>query len=88
MNIRKGKELLQAVDTRERISDEWDRVLETDMSDENEVEFDLAYKAYWAAVNDLTAFLVESVPGLNEITAKKMALHKRADIVALFEMSL
>jgi len=36
-------------------------------------------------VNDLAAFLMENIPGLDETTAKKMALHKRGEIKALFD---
>lgn len=85
MNIDKCKKLVQVVDAQEKISDEWDQALEIDMSEETEIEFDRAYKAYWDAVNELAAFLVENVPGLDEKTAKRMALHKREEIKALVE---
>lgn len=85
MDINKGKKLISAVDSKQKVSDELDRVFETELTDETEREWDRAYKAYWDAVNDLAAFLVENIPGLDEVTAKKMALHKRDEIKALFD---
>lgn len=85
MNIEKGKLLITAVDDMQKISDNADAALETEATEESEKEFDRAYLAYWEAVNDLAAFLVENIPDLDLTTAKKMALHKREDIKALFD---
>lgn len=85
MNVEKGRRLVAAVDDMQKVSDDADLALETEMSEESEKEFDRAYLAYWQAVNDLAAYLTETVPGLDETAAKKMALHKRDEIKALFD---